>query len=133
MQRAPAGHRGSRNRQRDAEQSQHSPSLFGDLDDAQRRRDQGRRAVELNTHPGWKAHAERVVAELATSGVEFTAETVRERTGHPLASHHNAFGAVLAAAARAGTIVPAGFATATRPEAHGRILRVWRGAGGGAS
>jgi hypothetical protein len=72
-----------------------------------------------------------VVRELAATGVEFTAETVRERIGHPLASHPNALGALLGSAARRGEIVAVGFVQATRPEAHARILRSWRGTDGG--
>jgi hypothetical protein len=133
---SPAG-RGTRNRQQTANTNQpQSTSLFDlvdgtgpDPDEGRRRRDDAVRAVSLNTHPAWKLAAERVVRELAATGREFTAETVRERTGHPLASHPNALGALLGAAARRGEIVAVGFVQATRPEAHARILRVWKGTG----
>lgn len=97
------------------------------LEQARRRRDDGMRAASQNTVVGWKGLAERAIRELADSGRTFTAEDVRERAGRPLGSHDNALGAAVGAAARAGLIECVGYRQAERPEAHGRILRAWRG------
>lgn len=107
-----------------------APSLFdGGLEEGKRRRDRGIEAARHNTHPGFRLVVDRVIRQLADSGEEFTAETVRELAGDPLASHPNALSAAMGAAAKAGLIGMVGAQTATRPEAHGRLIRVWKGGG----
>lgn len=130
MQRSPSWARGSKKSAVAAGNSEDSAQLdiFAAIEDGKRRRDDGMRAVRHNTHTGWRLLVDRVISDLAAAGREFTAEDVRERSGHPLGSHDNALGAAMAAAARAGIIETVGYEQATRPEAHGRILRVWRGA-----
>lgn len=97
------------------------------LDEGQRRRDRGQQAALLSSSVGWKALAERAIAELAATGQPFTAEDLRERVGRPLGSSDNCMGAVFGTAARAGIIEPIAYTQAKRPEAAGRVLRVWRG------
>jgi hypothetical protein len=133
MQEAPAGRgRGFRSQKRAAGGESHSsvPSLFDavtDADEGRRRRDDGMAAALHNTDVRWKAAADQAIRDLAAAGLEFTAEDVRVRVG-VLAAPPQALGALFNAARRAGTIVPVGYATATRAERHGGLLRVWRGA-----
>lgn len=106
-------------------------ALEESLEEGRRRRDAGMEFATHSTLISWKRVAEKRLAELAATGREFTAEDLRERVGHPLGSHDNSMGPLFGAAARRGEIVHVGYQQATRPEAHARILRVWRGAGGG--
>jgi hypothetical protein len=132
MQRAPAGHRGSRNRQQgDAEQSQHS--LFAGLDEGRRHRDEGMATAVDASHPAARAAIAATIDRLASSGQTFTSDDVRAET-QPLGSSPTLVGAMFAAAARAGTIRRVGFVQTSRPEAHGRHIAVWIGTGvGGAA
>lgn len=140
-----AGPRGRGTGARNCQQGHHrqdddsAPNLFDEvadtdgnrgvsgLEQGRRRRDDGMRAASQNTVVGWKGLAERAIRELADSGRTFTAEDVRERAGRPLGSHDNAMGAAIGKAARAGIIEAVGYTQAQRPEAAGRILRMWRG------
>jgi hypothetical protein len=136
MQRAasPAG-RGSRSQKRAAGGEAHATTddrqldllATFDADEGKRRRDDGMAVALHNTDVRWKAAADQAIRDLAEAGVEFTAEDVRARVG-VLAAPPQALGAVFNAARRAGTIVPVGYATATRAERHGGLLRVWKGA-----
>lgn len=99
------------------------------LDEGRRRRDEGMRAAALNTNVPWKRLAQRALSELAASGQPFTAEDLRERVGRPLGSHDSALSSLFGNAARRNEIVACGYTQATRAEARGRVLRVWRGTG----
>ncbi len=99
------------------------------LDEGRRRRDDGARAAELNTFGPWKLAAERALADLAASGREWTSDDLLERVGLPIASSRNTVGAVIQAAVKRGDIEPVGYTQSTRPSAHGRVIRVWRGRG----
>jgi hypothetical protein len=101
--------------------------IFSAIDEGRRRRDDGMRAALHNTDVRWRSAADQAIRDLAATGLEFTAEHVRERVG-VIAAPPQALGAVFNAARRAGIIVPVGYATATRPERHGGLLRTWRGA-----
>lgn len=58
----------------------------------------------------------------------FTAEDVREHLSkRGLWYPPNMYGAAFNRAHRAGIIELSGYTIAKRPEAHGRLLRVWRG------
>jgi hypothetical protein len=106
------------------------PTLLDHLDqleEGRRRRDDGVTVARAATHTGWRLTVDRVIADLAATGDDFTAEDVRARAGDPLASSPNTLGAAIAAAVRAGVIEQAGYQQARRPEAHARVLRVWRG------
>lgn len=95
--------------------------------DGRVRADIGAEAARLGVHTSWRVAAEAAITDLAASGGEFDAEDVRERCGAMLGKE-SALGGCFRAAARTGLIVAVGFREARRPEAHGRILRVWRGA-----
>lgn len=85
--------------------------------------DLARRAV----HTSWRIACDGAIADLAATGEPFTAEDVRERVG-VMTGRESAMGGAFRAAAREGLILAAGWRTASRPEAHQRALRVWRGA-----
>ena len=100
------------------------------MEDGRRRADEGARAAVLDTPVGVVDVARRRIRELAESGEEWTAETLRERLrGHLLGAGDNALGAVIREAARQGLIVRVGVTSASRPEARGRLISVWRGRG----
>lgn len=90
-------------------------------------RDAGAANALLSTHTSWRLSAEATLADLAARGVDFTAENVTAVCGDP-PGHHNAVGGLFIAASKRGEIVAVGYRPASRREAHGRILRVWRGA-----
>ena len=135
MQRAPAGNRGSRSHQRAAERQAQSNTLdlfsvppTPELDAGKRLRDDGMRTAENNSHPGASAAIDRIISELVAERVEWTADTVRERGGAPLASSSHLMGARINAAARRGEIVCVGVTTSTRPERRQGLTRIWRAA-----
>lgn len=99
-----------------------------DLDEGRRRRDDGARVAEWATDVAWKVAADQAIVDLAATGRLFDAEDVRRIVGAPVAASPNAFGARFNAARARGVIVPVGYRTAQRPEAHGRPVRTWRGA-----
>jgi hypothetical protein len=74
----------------------------------------------------WVADARYAVASFCSVGVPFTAEDVRRVAGNPPSP--NAIGALFNAIAEEGWIVFMGYEKATRPEAHGRMIRVWKSA-----
>lgn len=102
-------------------------TLLDELEDARRARDDGAQTAADSSHPYWRLAAEQAIRELAASGRVFTAEDLRDRVGQ-LGGHANSVGGLFLAAARRGDIVAAGYRQATRAEAHGRVLRAWRGA-----
>jgi len=77
------------------------------------------------------ASVRRVAGSFAAGGDVFTSEDViaqltdaqRER----LSAFPNAMGGVFFHLARAGIITAQGYVTATKPEARGRAIRLWRG------
>ncbi len=105
------------------------PNLLDLLEDGRRARDAALTVASASTHTGWRLVAERSIAELAATGEPWTADDLRERTGDPVGSHPNAMGGAINAAVRRGIIEPVGYDQARRPEAHARVLRVWRGVG----
>ena len=75
----------------------------------------------------WTRQARYVMSSFCRAGMEFTAETLRQRMEFdPPAA--NLVGAVFRAAASEGWIRLAGYRKATRPDAHGRVLSVWESA-----
>jgi hypothetical protein len=75
----------------------------------------------------WTAKARDVMSALCLAGVNFTAETVREQMlADPPSA--NLLGAVFRAAASEGWITHVGYVKARRPDAHARILTLWRSA-----
>ena len=72
----------------------------------------------------WTREARHVIASFCADGVPFTAEAVRSlmETDPP---NPNLWGAVFKAAAREKWIRHIGYRNATRPDAHGRPIKVW--------
>lgn len=104
------------------------PGQLDLLEEARRLRDDGQRAAALNTYVPARDAARDAIRALASQGVPFTADDVLDQLAglDPLGSV-GAFGALFTAAARAGEIVPVGFARSRKPSAHGRWVRTWRG------
>lgn len=75
----------------------------------------------------WISQARYIMAMLCAVGADFTAESVRERMEYD-PPEKNLWGAVFKAAAREGWIRRVGYTTALRPDAHGRVLSIWRAA-----
>lgn len=86
-------------------------------------------AVEAHANPDWKDEAERVIDLLAATCQQFTTDDVWQRLGHVSTHEPRALGALMKRAASRGVIrATDGWATSTRPECHGRPIRVWRSA-----
>lgn len=102
-------------------------NTFAGPDDGLAERDAGAANALLSAHTSWRLAAESTLARLAASAREFTAEDVTAVCGEP-PGHHNAVGGLFIGAAKRKQIKAVGYRPATRREAHGRILRVWRGA-----
>ena len=86
-------------------------------------------AVEAHANPDWKDEAERVIDTLAATRQHFTTDDVWQRLGHVSTHEPRALGALMKRAASRGVIrATDGWATSTRPECHGRPIRVWRSA-----
>lgn len=95
-------------------------------DDGRARADLGGNLARLAVHTTWRVAADGAIADLAAAGEPFTAEDVRARIGGP-PGHTGAVGGAFRAASKQGLIVVCGYRPASRPDAHGRILRVWHG------
>lgn len=92
---------------------------------ATRARDTGAEAAIGSYADEWRRRADRVLAELASSGRTFTAEDIRHRAGDP--SSPGALGALLLGASRAGMIRLEGITRSTRLQRHAGLVRVWVG------
>lgn len=103
------------------------PTLDQALAEARARRDRGADQADHAAHPWVRVQLQHHLDELIASGQPFTADTLRERAGDPIATEPNIIGALILAASRAGRIERVGYRESTRPEAHARVLRVWRG------
>lgn len=71
----------------------------------------------------WRAKAEERMEVLIARGTDFTAEDVTDTVG--VAPSPNAIGGLFGA--HKSRMTPVGFTTASRKEAHGRALRIWKG------
>jgi hypothetical protein len=92
---------------------------------AENARDTGA-ARALSVDPtGFRAAAEQAIEDLAASGVVFSAEDVRRRTGPP--ESDGAMGAAFLAASKRHRIVPVGLVQASRVTRHRSVLRTWIG------
>lgn len=97
--------------------------------EAMARRDEGARAAELSLDERWYQWAVRELDRLIASGGTFDADDLRAVVGDPPDGKHvNGIGGLFLSASKRGRIVMAGYAPSTRPEARGRVLRVWRAA-----
>lgn len=102
------------------------PTLDQALAEARARRDRGAGRADHAGHPWVRVQLQHHLDELIASGQPFTADTLRERAGDPIGDP-NLIGALILAASRAGRIERVGYRESTRPEAHARVLRLWRG------
>lgn len=103
------------------------PNLLDALDEGRARRDVGARAAENAAHTIWRVAAECAIDELAADGRDFDADDLHDRVGGP-PGHRNAVGSLFLTAARDGKIRHVGYRQSRRPDAHARVIRVWRGA-----
>lgn len=84
------------------------------------------RTAGRNADPEWVREAWAVLLELVVSGVEFSADDVREAvTRRP--HHPGAWGALFRRAAGAGLIERAGTTTSRTAGRNGSLTRTWRG------
>lgn len=74
----------------------------------------------------WRAKAAEAMTTLARSGEEFSADDLVAIAGEPPVP--NMLGGVFMSAARRDLINAVGFTTASRPSAHARVQRTWKGA-----
>lgn len=81
------------------------------------------KAVKANRDEYWWAVAERWRV-LKHAGHRFTSDDLVDAVGKPTGSA-NQVGARIRTWAMKGLIHPVGIQAATRPESHGRMLRVW--------
>lgn len=73
----------------------------------------------------WRTKASEALFALATSGGVFSADDVVERAGMPPVP--NMLGGLFLGARKANVIEAVGFAQSTRPAAHARMQRTWKG------
>lgn len=90
-------------------------------------------AADTAPHRGAGVFIREAVEAFAEMGDEFTAEDVREalrdnpRVTAEMDRRPNLLPSVMRAAALQGLVRQVDWTTATRPEAHARALRVWKG------
>lgn len=93
-----------------------TPTLFDAID-----------LVDEHADETWKTEANRLMFRFAAGARPFTADDLwaeLQRSG--VTTHEpRALGAVFRRAARDGIITPIGYKASTRPECHGRPVRVW--------
>ena len=81
------------------------------------------------SHNGeWKESVRSVLLEVIKSGRQFTSDDLRiacEARHLPPPRHHNAWGAAMSAAAKAGLIVKVQYRKSQLAPAHARIIAVW--------
>lgn len=89
-------------------------------------RDAALAAVERGAPAGWLHLAGEAIREVAATGRPFTTDTIWDRVGKP--PEPRAMGAAIRAAMKAGLIeATGGYEQSSRPEAHARPVKVWRG------
>lgn len=84
------------------------------------------RAERAAIPDGWTAIADEELRRLARAGEPFTSDVLVAAVGAP-DNHHNAIGARINAAARAGLIRKVGFTKSSRETGHARTIAVWEG------
>lgn len=106
------------------------------LNVALKRRDEGMEAVtaaDVAVHRGAGVFIRAVIQEYADSGLEFTAEDVREALKdndvvvRELASKPNLLPAHVGGASKEGLIVSVGMCMSTRVSRHANRILVWKG------
>ena len=100
-----------------------------DLLDALRMREGGQRVALAHADPDWKAEVRAAICYLASLGIEFSSDDVRELAPPvPEGRSSNAIGALVNAAAQAGEIRFLGFTRSKLPQGHGNRIGRWTGA-----
>lgn len=94
--------------------------------EARAARDVGAQMAADSAHTSWRLAAEAAIRRLAGAGGLFTADDVHNAVGGP-PGHVNAVGGLMIGAAKRGIIVADGYRQSSRPEAHARAVRTWRG------
>lgn len=74
----------------------------------------------------WIEAADAELRRLARTGEQFTSDVLVASVGAP-DTHHNAIGARINAASKAGIIVKVGFTKSSRETGHARTIAVWKG------
>ena len=82
--------------------------------------------VDARTDDWWRRTCDQAIAEFAKRGKAFSAFDLVE-AGVPEPEHPSRWGSRFAAAAKAGSIVPAGAGPSRRPSVRGSLVRYWRG------
>ncbi len=82
--------------------------------------------VEAAAPADWKNAATALLARLAATRQPFTTDDVWAALPHP--PEPRAIGALIRAAAKAGTIRRVGWRESSRPECHSRPVAMWEGA-----
>jgi hypothetical protein len=72
----------------------------------------------------WISRVERAVDELLATGATFTVNDIRQRAGAP--KHHNSVGAIMRRMMKSRDIGIVGYQKSDRPEAHARLIPVYR-------
>lgn len=100
------------------------------LQEGRQRRDEGMEAAGSNVAgpiaSAWRSKAAEALATLAATGDEFSADDLVAIAGEPPVP--NMLGPLFAKAARQDVIRAVGFTQGTRPKAHARVQRTWKGA-----
>jgi hypothetical protein len=98
-------------------------------------RDVGMAQAAEHAGPTFREWAADVIGDLASRGEPFTSDHLEQAIEHDpngiRPDSRNAIGAAFGAASRRGVIEPVGYTQSQRPEAHARVVRVWRGTGQG--
>ena len=87
----------------------------------------GQRKALENLDPAYVTFFWSRLATLILNRRTFTVEDITAEIGYP-STGRNGVGALMSAAASSGRIKKIGYKTATRKEAHGRIIHLWAGA-----
>ncbi len=74
----------------------------------------------------WQNRARLALLWLCEADSNFSAEDLRRAMKDDPPPTANCVGAVFNSAAKDGLIKPAGYGTATRPERHASLIRMWR-------
>lgn len=83
---------------------------------------------EAHIRGDWAHHADKAIKYLAATGEPFTTDTIRQHIPDGLTpKHNNAWGGLLSAWNKRGTIRPIGYHQAAHKPRHGGIQRIWQG------
>lgn len=97
--------------------------------EAKRLRDEGAQQALDAADTRGRLAGEQAIRTLAKSGREFSSDDVHEMVGHPLGCSSAVMGSLILTAAKSGVIEHVGYRQSRRREAHGRVVKTWRGTG----